>query len=120
MDAEEVRYQLLKLIEQYPQLTQREASQLLGVSLGKVNYCFRALVSKGHIKLNNFRRNPEKTQYAYLLTPSGVEAKAKATMHFLKRKMDEYERLKSQIDALSAELAAASVSPSTLSPNEVS
>lgn len=104
-DPEEVHYQLLKLIEHHPGLTQREASERLGISLGKVNYCFRALIDKGHIKLGNFRRSREKQSYAYLLTPAGMEAKAKAAMHFLLRKMEEYELLKRQIDALNAELS---------------
>lgn len=104
-DPEEVHYQLLKLIEQHPGLTQREASERLGISLGKVNYCFRALIDRGHIKLGNFRRSRKKQSYAYLLTPAGMEAKAKAAMHFLLRKMEEYEVLKRQIDALNAELS---------------
>jgi len=105
VDPEEVRYRLMKLIDEHPQMTQREASAVLGVSLGKVNYCLRALIEKGHIKFHNFRMNPEKNQYTYLLTPSGAEAKARAPVQFLRRKMDEYEQLKQQIDALNAELA---------------
>lgn len=107
LEPEEVRYRLLRLIEERPQLTQREVAEELGVSLGKINYCLRALVDKGHVKLANFRRNPHKRHYAYLLTPAGIEAKADLTLKFLRRKMNEYDRLKGEIDALTAEAAKA-------------
>ncbi len=107
MEPEEVRYRLLRLIEGRPELTQREVAAELGVSLGKINYCLQALVDKGHVKLSNFRRNPNKRHYAYLLTPAGIEAKAELTLKFLRRKMNEYDRLKREIDALMAEAAKA-------------
>lgn len=107
MEPEEVRYRLMRLIEERPQITQREVAQELGVSLGKINYCLQALVDKGHIKLANFRRNPNKRHYAYLLTAAGIEAKAELTLKFLRRKMNEYDRLKREIDALTAEAAKA-------------
>ena len=111
MEPEEVRYRLMQLIEERPELTQREVAQELGVSLGKINYCLQALVDKGHVKLANFRRNPNKRHYAYLLTPAGIEAKTELTLKFLRRKMNEYDRLKREIDALMAE--AAKAPPST-------
>ena len=100
---DEITYKILKSIEENPKQNQRELSQLLGVSLGKVNYCLRGLVDKGLVKANNFRRNPNKAGYLYLLTPKGVDEKTTVTIRFLKRKMDEYERLKQEIAALQEE-----------------
>ncbi|MEQ8314094.1 MAG: MarR family EPS-associated transcriptional regulator [Gammaproteobacteria bacterium] len=100
---DEITYRLLKSIEENPTQSQRELSRSLGVSLGKLNYCLKALVDKGWVKARNFKENPNKTEYLYLLTPSGVEAKAKVTVKFLKRKMDEYERIKKEIARLQAE-----------------
>lgn len=100
---DEITYRLLKSIEENPTQSQRELSRSLGVSLGKLNYCLKALVDKGWVKARNFKENPNKTGYLYLLTPSGVEAKAKVTVKFLKRKMDEYERMKVEIARLQQE-----------------
>ena len=100
---DEITYKILKSIEENPTQSQRELSKSLGVSLGKLNYCLKALVEKGWVKANNFRQNPHKSEYLYLLTPSGVEAKAKVTVRFLKRKMNEYERIKKEIAALQEE-----------------
>jgi EPS-associated MarR family transcriptional regulator len=97
MGSEEVHYQVLQLIQRHPRMTQRELAQHLGVSLGKANYCLNALIEKGFVKAENFRRNDRKLAYLYLLTPSGLEEKARATVHFLRRKMGEYEALKSEI-----------------------
>ena len=108
LEPEEVHYRLMRLIEERPELTQRQVAQELGVSLGKVNYCLQALVGKGHVKFANFRRNPNKRYYTYLLTRAGIEAKADMTLEFLRRKMTEYDRLKREIDALTAEAAKAS------------
>ncbi|MDT0496361.1 MarR family EPS-associated transcriptional regulator [Algiphilus sp. W345] len=106
MDAQEVRYRLLELIEQQPQLTQRQLAEELGVSVGKINYCLHALMEKGYVKLDNFRRNPNKRVYSYLLTPGGLEAKAQATLFFLQRKVAEYEKLRLEILRLSADVEA--------------
>lgn len=103
--SDELRYQLLKKLEQNPTLTQRELAQELDVSLGKANYCLKALVEKGWVKVGNFKRNKNKLRYAYLLTPSGLEEKARVTMAFLKRKQKEYERLVEEIEALRLEAA---------------
>lgn len=97
MGNEEVHYQVLELIQRHPQITQRELARHLGVSLGKANYCLNALIEKGFVKAENFRRNDRKLAYLYLLTPSGLEEKARATVHFLRRKMGEYEALKAEI-----------------------
>jgi EPS-associated MarR family transcriptional regulator len=97
MGSDEVHFQVLQMIQRHPQLSQRELAQHLGVSLGKANYCLNALIEKGFIKAENFRRNDRKLAYLYLITPSGLEEKARATVHFLRRKMGEYEALKSEI-----------------------
>lgn len=106
---EEVRYRIIRLIEQRPEITQRELSSELGVSLGKVNYCLRALVDKGDVKLRKFRSRPDKVRYVYLLTPAGIQRRAALTLQFLRRKMDEYEQLRREIEALSVELGSVAV-----------
>jgi EPS-associated MarR family transcriptional regulator len=100
---ETTHYTLLKTLEENPGLSQRDLAKKLGVSLGKVNYCLNALVEKGSVKINNFRNNHNKLAYAYLLTPSGIEQKARMTVEFLQIKMREYERLKTEIEALQRE-----------------
>lgn len=98
------RYRLLKLIEANPHMSQREVAQAMGVSLGKVNYCIKALVEKGFVKLENFRRNEDKRVYAYLLTPRGIEEKARVTVAFLQRKLAEYEAVQGEIEELRKEV----------------
>lgn len=88
-----------------PSVSQRELARELGVSVGKINYCLQALIEMGFVKLDSFRRNPDKRHYVYLLTPVGVEAKTLATVQFLRRKRAEYELIRAEIDALQAELA---------------
>ena len=100
MFPESHHYKLLKLIEANPVIQQREMAQAMGVSLGKANYCLRALVQKGLVKMDNFRRNDNKLAYSYLLTPRGIEAKARLTISFLKYKVAEYEAIRSEIDEL--------------------
>ncbi len=100
MERDEVHFRVLQIIQRYPRLTQRELAQHLGVSLGKANYCLNALIEKGFIKAENFRRNDRKLAYLYLLTPTGLEEKARATLHFLRRKVGEYEALKTEIAQL--------------------
>ena len=100
MNKRDIRLDLLRRLESNPELTQRELSQEMGVSLGKVNYCMKKLTEKGLIKITNFTHNPNKIGYVYLLTPSGVEEKARLTFSFLKRKIKEYEVLKEEIDKL--------------------
>ncbi|MBI5626105.1 MAG: MarR family EPS-associated transcriptional regulator [Nitrosomonadales bacterium] len=96
-------YGLLKTLEENPGLSQRDLAKRLGVSLGKVNFCLNALVAKGSIKINNFRNSDNKLAYAYLLTPGGVEQKARMTVQFLKSKVQEYERLRAEIEELQRE-----------------
>lgn len=102
---ETTHYGLLKTLEENPGLSQRDLAKRLGVSLGKVNFCLNALVEKGSLKINNFRNSDNKIAYAYLLTPGGVEEKARITLHFLKYKVQEYERLRKEIEELQREAA---------------
>jgi len=104
--SEERHLQAMRLLENNPAMTQRELATELGVSVGAANYCLKALVDKGWVKLENFQKNPNKLGYLYLLTPQGVAAKTTLTARFLKRKLKEYEALKAEIDALSAEVGA--------------
>ncbi len=101
---EESHLKVLRLLETDPALSQRELSHALGISLGKTNYCMRALLDKGLIKMQNFRNSDSKLGYAYLLTPAGIVAKAELTRDFLKRKMREYEILKHEIEQLRQEV----------------
>ena len=101
---DETHYQLLKLIETNPELSQRELAAAMGVSLGKINYCLRAIIERGLVKVKNFKANPNKRVYAYYLTPKGMEEKTKVTARFLKRKMHEYEELKHEIARLESEI----------------
>jgi EPS-associated MarR family transcriptional regulator len=94
---DEVRYKLLKLLKPNPALSQREVARELGISLGKVNYCLKALVEKGWIKAANFKNSRNKSAYMYLLTPRGIEAKAKLTAEFLRYKLREHEALTDEI-----------------------
>ena len=96
----DVHFRVLHLIEEEPNLTQRDLAQRLGISLGGVNYCLKALIDIGHIKAGNFKKNPDKTAYLYLLTPKGIAEKASLTAGFLKRKMADYHALKKEIDFL--------------------
>lgn len=101
---EELRLRVMRVLEENPEATQREIASELGVSLGGVNYCIKALVDMGLVKLNNFVNSHRKMGYAYILTPDGIAEKAKITARFLKQKMVEYEQLKKEIDQLKAEV----------------
>ena len=100
---ETTHYGLLKTLEENPGLSQRDLAKKLGVSLGKINFCLNALVAKGSLKIKNFRNSDNKLAYAYLLTPSGVEQKARMTVQFLKYKVQEYEKLRAEIAELQRE-----------------
>ena len=101
---QEDHYQILSLLEQHPELSQRELAKEMGVSVGKVNYCIKALVDVGHLKLNNFLRSNNKLGYTYLLTPKAIKEKTKITQQFLQIKLEEHERLVQQIETLKAEV----------------
>src|SRR5450759_1148986 len=100
---QEIHLQMLRLLQANPQINQRDLAVALGISLGKTNFCLKALVNKSLLKMQNFRNNQHKLVYAYLLTPAGMAEKAVLTSRFLKRKMQEYELLKAEIDALAQE-----------------
>ena len=100
---EDVRFRILRLLQDNPHLTQRELAETLGISLGKANFCVKALLDKGLIKLHNFKASRNKLAYSYLLTPAGVAEKASLTARFLGRKMAEYEQLKAEIESLKQE-----------------
>jgi EPS-associated MarR family transcriptional regulator len=104
---DEIAYKLLKLIEAEPHLSQRDIAQKMGISLGKTNYCLKALINKGFIKFQNFYNNKKKTAYIYLLTPQGIEEKAQVTYRFLQRKIKEFEDIKVEIESLKNEAALA-------------
>ena len=95
---------VLKLLQANPSLSQRQLAAQMGVSLGKANYCLRALVEKGLVKLGNFSKNPNKRHYAYILTPAGMEEKTRITLDFLKRKEAEFAAIKYEIEVLKGEL----------------
>lgn len=106
-NREDLRFRVLRLIEQNPELNQRDLAKELGVSLGKTNYVLKALISKGMVKLENFNKSPNKLSYAYLLTPTGIAEKSQLTVTFLKRKTKEYEQLKAEIENLQKEISGA-------------
>jgi EPS-associated MarR family transcriptional regulator len=112
------RLELLKLLQDQPQMSQRDLAQAMGVSLGKANYCLKALMEKGLVKLGNFRRNPDKREYAYLLTPAGLEEKTRITMSFLRRKVAEYEALEKEIEQLRGELENRRIQSDVLSEQQ--
>ena len=100
MNQKDIRLDLLRRLETNPKYTQRELSQEMGVSLGKVNYCMKKLTEKGRVKFMNFSHNPNKAGYIYLLTPKGIEQKSRLTFDFLQIKLKEYEMLKNEISKL--------------------
>ena len=104
MTEQELEYRALKILEQRPEMTQRQLSDALGVSLGKTNYVLRSLIDLGWVKLDNFQKSDNKWGYAYLLTPMGVAEKAAITIRFLKRKKQEYDNLQIEIAQLQKEV----------------
>ncbi len=96
-DNEEDKLEVLRKIQKNPKSSQRELASDLGFSLGKLNYCMKALKQKGLIKINNFKKNKNKLNYLYVLTPKGIDYRVKLTMRFMKKKMREYDKLKKEI-----------------------
>jgi len=109
----EAALNILKTIKDNPEVTQRQLSSSLGISLGKVNFLLRAFIERGLVKVDSFKNSNNKNAYLYYLTPKGVEAKARTTFLFLKRKMAEYEKLAQEIGALKKELAGTPGPPDT-------
>ena len=110
---DETRYRLLKMLEADPQASQRRIADELGISLGRVNYCLNALIKKGLVKVNNFRKSGNKRAYLYLLTPRGIEERTRVTGRFLRVKLDEYEILKRELEELEREAATQSEASQT-------
>ena len=100
MLTDEYRYKILKILEQNPKISQRNLARELGTSLGRTNYCLKALIEVGLLKVTNFRNNRNKLAYIYLLTPSGIKEKSLITERFLKSKLQEYEALEAEINLL--------------------
>jgi len=101
---EDTYFRVLRILKENPDLTQRELAEKLGVSVGSLNYCLKALIEKGWIKMQNFSQSKNKFGYVYILTPQGISEKAALTSNFLKRKLSEYEALKLEIESLNLEL----------------
>ena len=97
MNDNQDHFNVLRKIKSKPKSTQRELAEELGFSLGKLNYCLKALKAKGLVKMQNFEKNPHKINYIYVLTPRGISEKTKLTFNFMKQKMKEYDELKKEI-----------------------
>jgi MarR family transcriptional regulator, temperature-dependent positive regulator of motility len=100
----DTHFRVMNLIHKNPEITQRELAQKVGISLGSSHYCVKALIKKGWVKAGNFKRNPDKSGYLYLLTPKGISQKSKLALGFLQRKKIEYDALKVEIENLSEEI----------------
>ena len=103
---EDTQFRIMLILQENPDLTQRELAEKLGMSVGGLNYCLNALIDKGLVKMQNFSNSKNKFKYVYLLTPIGIAEKVALTTRFLSRKMKEYEALKLEIDALKSEVEA--------------
>jgi EPS-associated MarR family transcriptional regulator len=97
------RLQVMRILEDTPDLTQRELAKMLGISVGGINFCLNALIEKGFVKVANFQKSKNKFGYVYLITPKGIAEKASLTRRFLQKKMNEYEELRDEIEALKTE-----------------
>jgi EPS-associated MarR family transcriptional regulator len=104
MLSDEMRYKLMRVLYENPEMSQREIAHELGVSLGKVNFCLQALIKKGFVKMKNFSANKNKAAYMYVLTPHGIEQRANLTVRFLKAKTEEYEALRLEIEQMRHEV----------------
>ena len=101
---EDTHFRIMRILQDNPDLTQRELADKLGMSVGGLNYCLNALIDKGFVKMGNFQKSKNKFKYVYLLTPQGIAEKVALTSRFLKRKMEECEALKVEIEALKTEV----------------
>jgi EPS-associated MarR family transcriptional regulator len=101
---EDTYFRVMRILQENPDLTQRELAEKLGISVGGLNYCLKALIEKGLVKMKNFATSKNKFGYIYVLTPTGMAEKAAITHRFLQRKMDEYAALKAEIEALKSEV----------------
>jgi len=105
LETEDLHFRVLKILLENSELSQRDLAARLGVSNGKLNYCLRALIERGLVKIGNFAQSKHHLGYAYLLTPAGVAQKAALAHNFLKRKLNEYEALRAEIESLTAQVA---------------
>jgi EPS-associated MarR family transcriptional regulator len=103
---EDTHFRIMRILQENPDLTQRELAEKLGVSVGSLNFCLNALIDKGLVKMQNFSNSKNKFKYMYLLTPMGIAEKVALTTRFLSCKMEEYEALKYEIEALKSEVEA--------------
>jgi|SRR5882724_9036407 len=117
MLTDEMRYKLMRVLQDNPSMSQRDLARELGVSLGRVNYCLQALVQKGLIKAKNFSNSENKAAYMYLLTPRGIEQKANLTLRFLKAKTREYESLRIEIEQMRREVEVSRTTPANKPPS---
>jgi MarR family transcriptional regulator, temperature-dependent positive regulator of motility len=117
---DEMRYTLLRYLEANPNASQRELAKAAGVSVGKINYCVRALIAKGWLKIRNFRQSTNKRAYIYVLTPKGIEGKVSLTREFLRIRTAEYQTLAAEIERLTEEVRALGISEQDVTPVEVS
>jgi EPS-associated MarR family transcriptional regulator len=108
---EDTYFRVLRILQESPDVTQREIAQLLGISTSGLNYCLNALIDKGWVKVHNFTESKNKFGYVYLLTPKGIAEKASLTGRFLQRKLKEYEEMKIEIDSLKLELSSKNMLP---------
>lgn len=97
MQNKQDHFNVLRKIKNNPESTQRQLAKDLGFSLGKLNYCLKALKDKGLVKIENFKKNPKKINYIYILTPKGISEKTKLTVNFMQRKIEEYDELKEEL-----------------------
>ncbi len=102
---DDVRFRVLRLLEQNPEMSQRDLAEAVGISTGSVHYVLKALVDKGLVKLGNFKASEDKRRYAYVLTPKGISERAALTRRFLARKLAEYDALKAEIEEISGDLS---------------
>jgi len=109
---EDTTYRVMRLLQEQPDMSQRDLADKVGISLGALNYCLKALMDKGFVKLENFQHSKHKFKYAYILTPTGMAQKVAMTGRFLKRKLEEYEALKREIEALKVEVGDVAVNSS--------
>ena len=98
MEEDEDHFEILRKIRKKPEVSQRQLAGELGFSLGKLNYCLKALQKKGLIKIQNFKKNPKKLNYFYVLTPEGIATKTRLTINFMKKKIEEYDDLKKEME----------------------
>lgn len=118
MISDEARYKILKILDEQPDISQRELAEQLGISLGKANYCLQQLIEKGMVKVSNFGRSDSKKKYLYLLTPEGVMNKAATASRFLRSKINEYEALRLEIEEIEKEIGPKYPNPAPIKASQ--